>query len=136
MDVSKTLTTVKLVMMGIPLTQVTPISSMRRARRISAQSDGFGSKVLHRRGVSGIPWATSVADGFPVSSVRVAEGMAGTGLVGVCEMWISVFRDGWNGLPGHTHSFAGLVSRDVVGDYPKERGECVGAATGAGAEKV
>ena len=86
--------------------------------------------------MSGIPCATSVADGFPMCSVQVAERMVGTGLVGVCEMWISVFSDGWHDLPGHTHSFAGLVSRDVVGDYPEKRGERVGTATGAGAEKV
>jgi len=62
--------------------------------------------------------------------------MAGAGLVGVCEMWMSVFRDGWNHLSGHTHSFAGVVSRNVVGDYPEKRGERLGTATGAGAEKV
>jgi hypothetical protein len=86
--------------------------------------------------MSSIPCATSVADGFPLSSLRVAESMAGAGLVGVCEMWMSVFGDGWNHLPGHTHSFAGLVSSDVVGNYPEERGERVGIATGAGDEKV
>src|SRR5437660_12221646 len=39
-------------------------------------------------------------------------------------------------LPGHTHSFARVVSRDVVGDHAEERGQRVGTATSVGAEKI
>ena len=59
---------------GIRLTQVAPIGSMgtRKTRR----------KLRHRR-VSGVLGATAVADGFHVSALRIAEGVAGARSVGM-----------------------------------------------------
>jgi hypothetical protein len=86
--------------------------------------------------MSGVPGATSVADRFPLSPLWIGESVAGAGFVGVCGMWVPDFGNGWNDLPGHAHSFASVVSRDVVGDHPEERGQRVGTATSAGAEKI
>ena len=55
--------------------------------------------------------------------------------VGVCRLWVPDFGHGRNDLPGHADSVARVVSRHVVGDHPKERGQRVGTATSAGAEK-
>lgn len=44
--------------------------------------------------------------------------------------------DGRNDFPGYADTFAGLVSRHVVGDDAKERRQRVGTATGAGSEEL
>ena len=39
-------------------------------------------------------------------------------------------------LSGHANPFAGVVSRHVVVDHPKERGQRLGAAKSVGAETI
>ena len=62
--------------------------------------------------------------------------MAGARSVGVRWVWVPDFGHRRNDFPGHTDSFAGVVSRHVVGDDPEERGQRIGTATSAGAERI
>jgi hypothetical protein len=86
--------------------------------------------------MSGVFGATAVAGGFPLSPLRIREGMAGAGFVGVCRVWVPDFGDGQNDLPGHADSVTRMVSRHVVGDDPEERRQRVGTATSAGTEEL
>jgi hypothetical protein len=56
--------------------------------------------------MSGIFDATAVASGLPLSPLRVREGMAGAGSVGVCRVWVPDLSDCRNDLPGHADSVA------------------------------
>ena len=44
--------------------------------------------------------------------------------------------DGWDDISGHASTVDGVVSRDVVGNEPEDRPECVGVATTAGAGQL
>ena len=62
--------------------------------------------------------------------------MAGARSVGVRRVWVPDFGHRRNDLPGHANPVARVVSRHVVGDHPEERGQRLGVATSAGAERV
>src|SRR5438128_1154385 len=104
--------------------------------RNTPESDGVGSELRHRGGMSGIPDATPVAGGFPLSPLRIGNGMAGSRSVGVCRVWVPDFGDRRNDLPGHADAVTSVVSRHVVADDSEERRQRVGAATSAGAEEL
>ena len=122
--------------MGMHLTQVTPRSSMRDHEPISAHSYGVRDQLCDRRSVSNVPRATPVAGWFSVRTLWIGKGMAGTISVGVRWVWVSDFGYCRNNLPGHPDPTTNMVSRHVVGDYPKEWSERIGAATSIGAEGI
>ena len=63
--------------------------------------------------------------------------LAGQGhLVAVCRLWTPDLGAGGNDFSGYAHGFEVVVSRHVVGDHPKERGQCLGPATRVGPETV
>jgi len=121
---------------GIPLTQVAPICSMRADGGVPTESDGIRGELRQRGGMSGVSGEAPVAGGFRLSALRIGEGLAGAGSVAVCWMRVPNFGDCRNDFPGHAHSVDGVVSRHVVGDDPEERRQRVGAATSAGPEEV
>ena len=84
----------------------------------------------------GIPGAAAVADGFPLSALRIGEVLADSRSVGVCPVWLPDFGDSRNDLPGHADTVAGLVPRDMVGHHPEERCQRPGAATRIGTEEL
>jgi len=86
--------------------------------------------------MSGVFDATAVASGFPLSPLRIREGMAGAGSVGVCRVWVPDLSDCRNDLPGHADSVTRVVSRHVVGDDPEEWRQRVGTTTSAGTEEL
>ena len=77
-----------------------------------------------------------MASGVPLSALQSGEGMASSGSVGVCRMWVPDFGDRRNDFPGYPDSVAHVVSRHVVGHDPEERRQRVGVATSAGAEEL
>ncbi len=62
--------------------------------------------------------------------------MAGARSVGVWRVWVPDFGHCGDDLSGHANPFAGVVSRHVVVDHPKERGQRLGAAKSVGAETI
>ena len=58
------------------------------------------------------------------------------GVAAVSRVSASNLSDGRHDLSGHPHFSAIVVSSHMVADNPEERGERVGTATSAGAEKV
>ncbi len=71
--------------------------------------------------------------GFPLSPLRIREGMAGAGSVGVCRVWVPDLSGCRNDLFQDTRTpVTRVVSRHVVGDDPEERRQRVGTATSAG----
>lgn len=66
----------------------------------------------------------------------IGEGVAGARSVGVWRVWVPDFGHRRNDLPGHEDPFARVVSRHVVVDHPEERGQRIGTATSAGAERI
>lgn len=60
--------------------------------------------------MSGIPGPTPVAGRFPLSALRIGEGVAGSKSVGVWRVWVPDFGYSWNHLPGHADSATGVVS--------------------------
>jgi hypothetical protein len=97
------------------------------------KSHGVGGEVRYRRGLPRIPGTTSVAAGFPCPA---ADGRKH----GQCEVCGSVPavdarpRSRPERPSGTRGLLCGLVSSDVVGDHPEERGQRVGDATSAEAE--
>jgi len=77
-----------------------------------------------------------VAGGFSLSALWIGKSLAGARPVGVFGVWVPDVGNCRNDIPGHANSFAGVVPGYVVGDDSEERGQCIGAATGAGAERV
>ena len=86
--------------------------------------------------MSGILGAPAVARGFPLSTLRIGEGLAGARSVAVRRMWVPNLRDRRDNFPRHAHAIGSVVSRHVVGDDAEKRSQCVGAAAGAGAEEL
>jgi len=86
--------------------------------------------------VSGVSGATSVANRFRVSALRIGEGVASARPVGVCRVWLPDFGNRRDDFSGYADSVAGVVSRHVVGDDAEERRQCIGSATRARAEEI
>jgi len=80
--------------------------------------------------VPGIPGTASVAFGFCLSAVRITEGVAGAGALGVCRVRVPDFGHGRDDFPRYEDSLASLVSGYVVGDEPEERRQRAGPAAG------
>ena len=78
----------------------------------------------------GILGTASVAFWFRLSAVRITEGVAGAGALGVCPVRVPDFGDGGDDFPGYEDSVASLVSGHVVGDEPEERRQRAGPAAG------
>jgi hypothetical protein len=122
--------------MGICLTQVAAICSMRGCGRISPQFDGAGGELRDPGSVSGLFSATSVAGRISLSPLRRDKGVGGSRAVGMCGLWRSNFRDGRNDFSGYADSSSGVVSSHVVGDRPEKRCQCVRVAASAGTEEL
>jgi len=84
----------------------------------------------------GVLGTSPVANRFPLSALRVGQGVVGTRTVGVRWVRAPDFGHGGNHLSGHTDSVARVVSCHVVGDGSKEWGQRFRNATRAGAEEV
>lgn len=86
--------------------------------------------------MSGIPGTASVAFGFCLSAVRIAEGVASARALGMCPVRVPDVGDGGYDFPGYADSLAGLVSGHVVGDEPEERCQRAGPAASTGPEEL
>ena len=124
-------------MMGICLTQVTPICRMPISGRVPAELDGTGGRILEGRGLPGLAGSASLAGRVPVPALRRGQVMAGTrDVIGVCGLPMPDIGDGGDDFSGHADAFGALVPGDVVGDDSEERGKCTGPAAGAGPEEL
>jgi hypothetical protein len=92
----------------------------------------FATEEACRMYLAGLRWPGGVS----LSTLQSRESLAGGRTVGVRQVWTADLGHGRDYFPRHPHTVAGLVSCHVVGDDAEERGQCVGAATGTGAEKV
>lgn len=122
---------------GICLTQVAPICSMRGWRKNTPEFDRAGVELQHRGSVSGIPGPAAMAGGFSLPTMRSWPFVArARSAVGVHGLRLPNFGYSGNDLPGYADAFADLVPRHVVGNDAEERRERVGTATSAGAKKL
>lgn len=80
--------------------------------------------------------AATVAFRISLSALRVAEGVAGSTIVGMRRLWAPDFGDGRNDIPRHTHAAACVVSDHVVGDHAEKWRQRVGIAASAGLEEL
>jgi len=86
--------------------------------------------------MSGIPGTASVALGFCLPAVRIAEGVASAWDLGMCRVRVPDVGDSGHDFPGYADSLAGLVSSYVVGDEPKERRQRAGPAASTRSEEL
>ena len=93
----------------------------------------FSTEAACREYLARLRWP----EGFRCPHCGGAKGVAGSRraarMRGLRRTDLSDRRDDF---PGHADSFAGLVSRHVVGDDAKERCQRVGPATGSGSEEL
>jgi len=112
---------------GICLTQVAPICSMRAWRRNIPKSDRARKEFRDRGSVPGISGPAAVAGGLPLPTLRWRPVVAGPrSSAGVRGLWLPNFGDSRNDLPGHANPFAGLVPRHVVGATQKNGASALG----------
>ena len=71
-----------------------------------------------------------------MSALRIWEGLAGPGSVGVWRLWLPDVSDGRDHFSGHADVVGDVVSRYVVGDDLEERRQRLGFATRARVEEL
>jgi hypothetical protein len=122
---------------GIRLTQVAPICSMRGRGRVSSKLDGIRSELQHTGGLPSILGAVAMARWFSLSALWEQSVLAGARCTaGMRGLWLSNFGYGRNDFSGHADPAAGLVSRHVVVDHSEKWCQRFRSATSAGAEEV
>jgi len=123
---------------GICLTQVAPICSMRGWRKntpgiLTELESNFSTEEACRAYLVRLRWP----DGFRCPRCGHGRSWPVTRvLLEVRELRRANFGDSGNDLPGHPNPFAALVPRHVVGNDAEERSQRVGTATSTGAEKL
>ena len=80
--------------------------------------------------------AAAVAFRISLSALRVAEGVAGSTIVGMRRLWAPDFGDGRNDIPKHPHAAACVVSGHVAGDHTEKLRPRVGIAASAGLKEL
>src|SRR5262245_12135013 len=96
---------------GIQLTPPTAISSFsRHGRRLPANVVGIRESIRHRPSLSGLPYPTSLAARFCLSTLRGSHGL-GCHSWAVClwRMSASDLGDRWNDLSRHAQAPAAVV---------------------------
>ena len=102
--------------LGIHLTQVTPIYSMRAHGGLPSDRGGLRGALPLGAGLPGVSVPAPLAGGIPMPALRFRQGLAAAfRSPSVCGMRPPSFADGRNRLPGHAHPADGLVPGDVVG---------------------
>ena len=83
--------------------------------------------------MSPVPFRSSMAERISLSTVWADESVARSeSAVGVCSLRSTDVGDVGNHFSGNPAAADEMVSSDLVGDEPEERGQCAGIAARAG----
>src|SRR5271170_2980308 len=103
---------------------------MRSCGRVSSEPDRAGGELQHGEGMSGILGTTSMAFRFRLSALRVKEGVACAGALGVCRVRMPDFGDRGDDFPRYADPITSVVSGHVVDDESEKRRQRAGPAAG------
>ena len=122
-----------LAVVGIHLTQVTPIYSVRGGGGLSAESGRVRARFATEDACRCVPGPAAMAGWLSLSAVRRIEGVARPhGAFAVRRLRPPDLGDRGDDLSGHADTADDLVPRDVVRDKPEDRHQCAGLAARAG----
>src|SRR3954468_16776231 len=96
---------------------------------LPSQSQRVGGSLQQRGGLPGILVPTPVARWISVPALRRCEELAAPfGAPGMRQLWVSNVGHGGGDVSRHAKATGVMVSNDVVGNQPEERGQRLGSA--------